>query len=204
LGNDGKDLSTALFEHVEDTLNSEEAVGILLFADALEENGEVVMVVELHNINLPLDFVLGTVLNGNGEVSTVVETTEFGGNDRAAETGTSFGLLGWGLGLGLLEGSGLSTDAVSLLEDGLSKGGNRLLSVSDEGHGEDVLLLPVKVLFGEVTEGRVLGFWEELVHRELPGFAVGLGEHLLKVVLDNHGRSKVNFGHANLLGVTHL
>lgn len=204
LGNDGKDLSASLFEHVEDTLHGKEAVGVLLFTDTFEENGEVVMVIELHNVDLPLDFVLGTVFNGNGEISAVVEATEFGGNNSATLNGTSDGLLGRGLGLGLLEGSGLSTNAISLLEDGLSTGSNRALSVGDEGNGEDVLLLLVEVLDGEVTEGRVLGFGEELVHGELPGLAVSLGEHLLEVVLDNHGGGKVDFGHTNLLDVTHL
>jgi hypothetical protein len=162
------------------------------------------MVVELHNVDLPLNFVLGAVLNGNGEVSAVIEATEFGGNNSAAINGTSSGLLGWGLGLRLAEGRGLSTDTVSLLEDGLSTDRNRLLSVSDKGYGEDVLLLFVEVFCWEVTEGRVLGFGEELVHGELPGLAIGLSEYLFEVVLDNHGGGKVDFGHANLLGVTHL
>jgi len=39
LGDDGKDLSTTLLKHVEDTLDGEESVRILLLTDALEENG---------------------------------------------------------------------------------------------------------------------------------------------------------------------
>jgi len=63
LGDDGEDLGATLLEHVKDTLDGEESVGILLLTDALEEDGEVMMVVELHHVDLPVDFVLGAVLN---------------------------------------------------------------------------------------------------------------------------------------------
>jgi len=76
LGNDGEDLGTTLLEHVEDTLHSKEAVGVLLFADAFEEDRQVMMIIKLHNIDLPLDLVLGSVLNRDGQVATVVEATE--------------------------------------------------------------------------------------------------------------------------------
>lgn len=162
------------------------------------------MVVELHHVDLPLDLVLGAVLNGDGEISAVVEATELGGNDGAALNGSSHGLLGRGNGLGDLEGSGLSSNAVSLLEDGLSAGSNGLLGVGDKRHGQDTLGLFVNVLFGEVTEGGVLGLGEELVLGELPGLTVGHEEDLLEVIFDNHARGEVDLGHVNLLGVTHL
>ena len=82
------------------------------------------MVVELHHVDLPLDFVLGTMLDGDGEISAVVEATELRRNDGAALNGSSNGFLGWGLSLGHLEGSGLAANSVSLLEDGLSVGSN--------------------------------------------------------------------------------
>ena len=66
LRDDGEDLSTTLLKHVEDTLDGEESVRILLLTDALEENGQIMMIVELLNLNLPVDAVLGTVLDGNG------------------------------------------------------------------------------------------------------------------------------------------
>ena len=50
------------------------------------------MVVELANINLPLDFVGGSVLDLDGEISTVIEAAELGDGDGAAEAGTSLGL----------------------------------------------------------------------------------------------------------------
>ena len=40
------------------------------------------------------------------------------------------------------------------------------------------------VLWGEVTEGRVLRFGKELVVCELPGFAGSLGEHFLEVIFN--------------------
>jgi hypothetical protein len=49
----------------------------LLFADSLEEDWQVVMVIELHNIDLPEDPVLGAVLDSDWQVTTVVETSEF-------------------------------------------------------------------------------------------------------------------------------
>jgi len=162
------------------------------------------MIVKLHNVDLPLDFVLGSVFNGDGEISTVVKATEFGGDNSAALNGSSHGLLGRGLGLGNLERGGLSANTVTLLENGLSGSSNRAFGVGDERHGHDIALLLVEVLCGEITEGGVLGPREELVHRAFPGLAVGLGEHLLEVILNNHGGGKVDFGHANLLGVTHL
>jgi len=60
-----------------------------------------------------------------------------------------------------------------------------------------------EVVVREVTEGRVLGFGEQLVISEFPGFAVSLGEDLLEVVLDDHRASVVDLGHAHLSDVTH-
>ena len=41
-----------MLEHVEDTLDGEEAVRLLLLAEAVEEDGEVVMVVQLLDVQL--------------------------------------------------------------------------------------------------------------------------------------------------------
>lgn len=65
LRNDGQNLGTTVLEHVENTLNGKEAVGVHLFTDALEEDGQVMMVVELLDLDLPVDLVLGAVLNCN-------------------------------------------------------------------------------------------------------------------------------------------
>ena len=77
LRNNWKYLSTSLFEHIKDTLHCEEPVWVLLLSDALEEDGQVMMVVKLLNFNLPVDLVLRAMLNGNWEIASVVESSEF-------------------------------------------------------------------------------------------------------------------------------
>lgn len=68
------------------------------------------MVIELHNVNLPEDAVLGSVLDSDGEVTTVVETSEFGRNDGTGVKSSGLGLLHFGDGLGFQKGSGLATN----------------------------------------------------------------------------------------------
>ena len=116
LGDDGEDLSTTLLKHVEDTLDGEESVRILLLTDALEENGEVMMVVELLDLNLPVDAVLGSVLDGNREVTAVVEAAELAGRDGSVVEGTSSGLLRCRPVLGLEEADCAATDALAFLD----------------------------------------------------------------------------------------
>jgi len=116
LGNHGKHLGTTLLEHVEHTLHGEETVGVLLFADTLEEDGQVMMVVELHNVDLPEDSVLGAMLDRDGQVTTVVEASELGGHDSTAVDSTSDGLLNDGLSDGFQKGGCLSTETFTLLK----------------------------------------------------------------------------------------
>ena len=73
LRNDREDLGSTVLEHVHDTLNSEESVGIHLFADALEEDRQVMVIIELLDLDLPLDRVFGAVLQRNREVTSIVE-----------------------------------------------------------------------------------------------------------------------------------
>jgi len=75
-------------------LDGQEAVGILFLADSLKENGEIVVIVKLHHVDLPLDFVLGAVFNRNGEVTSVVKTSKFTGGDWSTLNGTGDWLLG--------------------------------------------------------------------------------------------------------------
>jgi len=89
LRDDGEYLSSTLLEHVADSLDGKESVGVDLLTDAFEEDGEVVMVVELLDIHFPVDFVLGAVLNGNGQVSSVVEASEFRRSNRSGFNSTS-------------------------------------------------------------------------------------------------------------------
>jgi hypothetical protein len=78
LGNNWENLSTALLQHVKNTLYSQESVWVLLLTDTLKENREVMVVVKLLNLNFPVDLKLGAVLDSNWEISSVVEATEFG------------------------------------------------------------------------------------------------------------------------------
>ena len=83
MGNDREYFGASFLEHVADTLDGEETVGIVLLTDSFEEDGKVMMVVELGHINLPVDLILGSVLNSDGQISTVVESTEFTCGDDA-------------------------------------------------------------------------------------------------------------------------
>jgi len=116
LGDDREHLSSTLLKHVEDTLDREEAVGVLLLADALEEDGQVVMVVELLDLNLPVDTELRAMLNGNGEVAAVIETTELGGRNGSVVEGAGPGLLSGWLVLRLEEAGCLASETLSLLD----------------------------------------------------------------------------------------
>jgi hypothetical protein len=118
LGDDGENLGSALLEHVKDTLHGQEAVRVLLLADALEEDGQVVVVVELLDLNLPVDAELGAVLDGDGEVSAVVETTELRRGDRATVESAGLGLLRSGLFLGLVQADHLAAETLTLFKSG--------------------------------------------------------------------------------------
>lgn len=65
LGDDGENLRAALLEHVKDSLYRQESVWVLLLTNAFEENWQVVVVVELGNVDLPIDFVLRAVIDSN-------------------------------------------------------------------------------------------------------------------------------------------
>jgi hypothetical protein len=90
----------------------------LLFTDALEEDGQVVVVVELLDLDLPVDAVLRTVLDSDGEIAAVVEAAELGRGDRAVVEGAGNGLLRCGLFLGLVQADGLAAEALTFLESG--------------------------------------------------------------------------------------
>lgn len=203
MGDNGEDLGTTLLKHVEDTLHSEETVGVLLLSNAFEEDGQVVMVIELHNVHLPLDLILGSVLNADGQVSAVVEAAELGGHDSAALDSTSLGSSNKGYFLGLGEGGSLASNSGALLESGFALNSNRGLSSLDVGNGQKCFILAGHVVLGEVTEAGVLGLGQELVLREFPGLAIGLGDDLLQVVFSDHRRSEVDLGHGHRLNVTH-
>jgi hypothetical protein len=78
LGNDWKHLSTSLFEHIEHSLHSEESVWVLLLSNSLEEDRKVMMVVKLLDLDFPENFVLGSMLDGDRKITSVVESSELG------------------------------------------------------------------------------------------------------------------------------
>ena len=74
--NNWKNLCSALFKHVESSLDREESIWFLLLADSFKEDREVVMVVKGHDVDFPEEFVLWAVVDGDREISSVVETAE--------------------------------------------------------------------------------------------------------------------------------
>ena len=73
------------------------------------------MVVELADVNLPLNLVGGAVLDLDGEISAVVEAAELRGRNGSSLNGTGSGGLRRGLGHGLVEGRDLATGALTTL-----------------------------------------------------------------------------------------
>merc|ERR1712151_1296673 len=66
-----------VLQHVEHALHREESVGLLLFAQAVKEDGQVMVVVQLLNLDLPADAVVNAaMLDLNGQVSALVEAAE--------------------------------------------------------------------------------------------------------------------------------
>lgn len=92
LRNNREDLGTTFLKHVTDTLDGQETVGVNLFTDSFEEDRKIMMVIELRNINFPVDLILGSVLNSDWQISAVIESTEFTWGNNARFSGSSLGL----------------------------------------------------------------------------------------------------------------
>ena len=74
---DRQDLGPPLIEHVLHALHGQEAVGVLLLPDPVEEDGQVVVEVQLLDVDLPVDDVLHPlVLHGHRQVVALVELPE--------------------------------------------------------------------------------------------------------------------------------
>jgi len=74
----GQDLRAAVLQHVVHPLHCKEAVWLLLFAQAVEEDWEVMVVVKLLDVDLPADAVVhAAMLNLDGMVATLIEAAEF-------------------------------------------------------------------------------------------------------------------------------
>ena len=127
LRNDWEDFSSTLLQHVKDTLNGEETVGIGLLTDSLEEDWQVMMVIQLLDINFPGDFVLWSMFNGNWKISTLVESSEIAyWNVSLCESSSDWLLNNW-LFLWFVQRNSLASHTFSLLEDSSAFSGNRLL-----------------------------------------------------------------------------
>mmetsp|Transcript_122732 Transcript_122732/g.382099 ORF Transcript_122732/g.382099 Transcript_122732/m.382099 type:complete len:275 (-) Transcript_122732:208-1032(-) len=78
----GQDLCTALLQHVVGPLHRKEAVRVLLLAEAVKENGQVVVVVELFNVHLPDDLAAYRAVEDlDGHVAAIVEAAKLGPGD---------------------------------------------------------------------------------------------------------------------------
>mmetsp|Transcript_9033 Transcript_9033/g.21117 ORF Transcript_9033/g.21117 Transcript_9033/m.21117 type:complete len:379 (-) Transcript_9033:163-1299(-) len=74
-----QDLGPPVLQHVECPLDSDEAVGFLLFAQPIEEDGQVMVVVQLLNVHLPLDLVAdAALLDEKRQVPALVEPPQLG------------------------------------------------------------------------------------------------------------------------------
>ena len=104
-----------MVQQVKNTLDGEEAVWLLLLADALHEDGQVVMVVQLVHLDLPSDLVRGSVLNLDWQIATIVEATELARGNYACLPGISQRLLGGDLRQGLVQGAWVAARALTLL-----------------------------------------------------------------------------------------
>jgi hypothetical protein len=90
----------------------------LLFTDAFEENGQIVMVVKLKNIDFPCDFVVRAMFNRDGEISSVIEASELTRDDWAALGSSSNGFLDHWFFFRFKKGGSFSTETFTFLKDG--------------------------------------------------------------------------------------
>ena len=96
-------------------MDGKESVGVLLLTDALHEDGEVMMVVKFVHLNLPCNLVGRTMLNLNGEISTVIEAAELGRSDLSLLVSASFGGKNSRLSNCFVKRAGVSTGAFAFL-----------------------------------------------------------------------------------------
>jgi len=84
LGDRREDLRAALLQHVHSTLECKETEGLLEFTEAVEEDRQVMVEVELLDFDAPIELAaVAAVLNHHGQVATLIETAEFGRRDLA-------------------------------------------------------------------------------------------------------------------------
>mmetsp|Transcript_16711 Transcript_16711/g.36627 ORF Transcript_16711/g.36627 Transcript_16711/m.36627 type:complete len:216 (+) Transcript_16711:261-908(+) len=94
LRNHWQDLRAALVQHVVRSLHRQEAVRIILFPQAIEKDGQVMMIVQFLDVHLPQDPVCGArVLDLNGEVVAVIELPELRALDPSSGKSPRLGRL---------------------------------------------------------------------------------------------------------------
>jgi len=158
LGDDREHFGATLLEHIEYTLHSQKSVGIHFLSDTLEEYWQVMMVIQLLDLDLPIDLVLRAMLDRNGQISTVVEQAELTDGDLPPVDGSSPGLLHNGFGSWHVEAGALASKTISLLENGSAGGGDGDLHLVDWLNYRDTESSScLQEVFGEVTECGVLG-----------------------------------------------
>ena len=58
-------------------MNGKESVWVHFLSDTFEEDWKIMMVIELLNVDFPVDLILWSVFNGNWKITSVVEESEF-------------------------------------------------------------------------------------------------------------------------------
>jgi len=103
LGDGGKNLLLTVLEQIVAALDGQKVVRFVFLSQSIEEDREVVMVVELVDVNLPVNFVSGSLVSqSDGQISSIVESSELSVRDLSSGESTSpwrlryFGLLSSG------------------------------------------------------------------------------------------------------------
>jgi len=176
LWDDWEDLGTTLLKHIEDTVHGQESVWIHFLSDTLEEDWQVMMVIELLDLDLPINLVLWTkMLNCNGQITAIVEKSELTHWDLSPAGCASYWLLGLWLKLWHIQASALSTETVTLLQNGGTCGCDRNFLFVDRFHLRNPILSFLHPIFWEITKSRVLVTWQVFIVIGLPLVAGGHG-----------------------------
>ena len=142
------------------------------------------MVVELLNIDFPVDLILGSMFNGDWEISSIVKQSKFRNwNSSAVNCTSSWFLRNW-LSNGLIEWHSLSTVSITFLKDSSSTSSDwNLLFVNgfDSCNAQHFFL---HVLSWEISESWVLSSGEIGVVIRFPCVGSCLWETFFQVVFD--------------------
>jgi len=149
-----EDLGSALLEHVEGALDGEETVRVRLLAEALEENGQVVVIVKLGYLNFPSNPVLRSMLDRNRQVTSIVKIAELTGSDHTRLHSTGHWLVGHETQFCLHGRVGFATDAISFLQHHCFHGSLYLVVCSYSWRSDWRPLQTHSILLGRLFHGR--------------------------------------------------